>query len=131
MLNFKEKFLKYCNYINYNGKDKNYVYNCQEYRKVFLESLEDADICELPFLIKEYQFAIHMEDGFELYKRYFELGGRDEKVLKHFLEYLWFWGDFDDVIPKIEYIIESKNNNELNKIINSIIDYGIDELQKN
>lgn len=71
-----------------------------------------------------------MEDGFELYKRYFELGGREKEVLNDFLEFLWFWGDFDDIIPALTEIIESENNNSLEDIIKIIIRGGLAGLDK-
>lgn len=130
MSKFSQDFLNYCNYINNNGSDEDYTDNCKKYRSQFIAALSFAEPKELASLAKDYQFIIHMEDGFELYKRYFELGGREKEVLNDFLEFLWFWGDFDDVIPALTEIIESENNNSLEDIIKVIIRGGLAGLDK-
>ena len=129
MSKFTDNFHNYCNYINNNGKDSNYMRNVQIYRKEFLDTLSIATPLELAMLIEKYQFIIFVEDGYELYKKYFELGQRDAHVLSLFLEYLWFWGDHDEAIPKLKTIIEQSDSCSLERIIEHIITKGLSGIE--
>ena len=120
MSKFHEDFLMYFKYINYKGSDQNYVDNCKNYRRLFLRSLKNAEQHELSNLLEEYQFAVHMDDGYEMYKRYFSLGGRNKKVLSLFREYLWFWGDYDFIIPELDKIIEEGKEQALDGILDVV-----------
>lgn len=130
MSKFSKDFFDYFNYVKNNSRDIDYSTNCEKYRKVFLMSLNSAELYELEKIIERYHIVLYMDDEFELYKKYFELGGREENLLNNFLEYLWFWGDFDHVIPKLKEIVESKNNGKLERAIGIIINDGLDGLQK-
>lgn len=125
---FSAAFLEYCNYINGNGSDRDYVKKAEKYRDDFLKSLCSATLEELEYFITEYQFLIHIEDGFELYKKYFQMKGKKKEIMSCFMDYLWFWGDYDDEILKLKQIEDEEEKME--KIIKIIICDGLEGLKK-
>lgn len=128
--NFKKKFIGYSNYINSNGNDIDYIEKCIMYKEGHMSALDESEMSELKELIKEYQLAVHQEDGLELYRKYFELGGREGVVFENFLTYLWFWGDYDDFIVKLREYMEQGNEIELDRIARSVVREGLDGLKK-
>lgn len=130
MSRFKEKFIRYSNYINNNGNDADYIENCIKYKEGYMSFWDKSEMSELKELIKKYQLAVHPEDGLELYRRYFELGGRENDIFEDFYEYLWFWGDYDDFIAKLKEYIEQGKKNELDRIARSVGGEGLDGLKK-
>lgn len=107
MSEFGERFIQYSNYINENGSEKAYIDTCEKYRREYLDALIFAEPEELTELIHNHQFAVHMEDGFALYQRYFVAGEKNRNVLSDFCEFLWFWGDYDDELTRMRKYIES------------------------
>ena len=74
--------------------------------------------------------SVHPEDGLELYRKYFELGGREIDIFEDFYEYLWFWGDYDDFIVKLKEYIEQGKEIEFDRIARSVVREGLGGLKK-
>lgn len=123
MSDINKKLKVYANYINQNNNetDSNFVKKSDEYRKEFLSSINEATIEELQPILKEYEFLVFAEDGIEMYKKYFSLGGKNQEILDEFIQYLYFWGpDFEDITVLIKSAIEDGDWNKINDIITKI-----------